>query len=99
VLLDLLSVPTRRSSDLEQIAPPREQLFLDDVLGAAGDELAGPLLLVIGQWLAQPAHGAVQMMQLQFADPFEDVVHAPALRGSVTDRKSTRLNSSHGSIS
>ena len=49
----------------EQIAPAREQLLLDDVLQAAWREERGAVLLIFAQFLAQPSHRPIKVMQVE----------------------------------
>ena len=67
----------------EQIATAREQLFFDDVLGAARHELAEALLLRGRQLLAEPGHSAVQLVQFDFVGAVEQVIHLPGLSGTI----------------
>src|SRR5207245_7700581 len=89
---DLLSLPTRRSSDLTA-----EQCDWGGTLGQI-DETHGDRVL--------PAEHAVHVGRAEVLGAVFAQVDAPAeLRGEIAggrrpqDRKSTRLNSSHGSIS
>ena len=59
----------------EQIPVPGEEGFLDQVLGAPGSEGLGGSLL--GEWLAEPGHGPVGVVELQILDPFDPVRLAP----------------------
>ena len=47
----------------EQIAPVLDQMLLDQVLHAARRERRGAGLLRLGQLLAEPSHGAVEVVQ------------------------------------
>ncbi len=53
----------------EQVAAVGEQVLLDAVLGAAGGEGRLARLLVVGQLLAEPGHGPVQVVELQGVTP------------------------------
>ena len=53
----------------EEVTPVGEQPLLDPVLGAAGCERRLVLLLVLGQLLAEPGHGPVQVMELERSHP------------------------------
>jgi hypothetical protein len=64
----------------EQIVAQGEQPFLDQVFGGARGEAAPAL---IGQFVAQPAHGAVEMVQIEIADPIDDQPLPPLLGGAV----------------
>ncbi len=46
----------------EEVAPPREQALLDQVLDRARSKRRGTGLLVGGQFLAEPGHGAVEVV-------------------------------------
>src|SRR5438093_2587608 len=63
----------------EQIATADKQLFFDDILGAAWHELGGPLLLVVGQFFAEPSHGAIELVQFNLVGTVDEVVLFPAL--------------------
>ncbi len=65
----------------KQVAPAGEQLLLHDILAAARRQLAGSGL--IRQRLAEPRHGAVEMMQLPPLGAFDAVVGSPLFRGAV----------------
>src|SRR5208283_5124056 len=67
----------------EQIPPAGEQLFLQNVLHAARRKRRGGILLIFGKLLAEPRHGAVEMMELEPADRFDAIVLAPAVGGAV----------------
>jgi uncharacterized protein (DUF3084 family) len=67
----------------EEIAPPREQVLLDDVLLAARRERRGAVLLVLGQWLAEPGHRSVEVTQFQAVDALYSVILPPAIRRAV----------------
>ena len=64
----------------EQIAPAREQLLLDDVLQAARREERGAVLLIFAQFLAQPSHRPINVMQVDILDAIDCVILAPAVR-------------------
>jgi hypothetical protein len=67
----------------EQVAAPREQSLLNDVLVGAGSERGGPVLLVFRKFLSQPGHGPVELVQVQTADTFDGIVVLPFLGGTV----------------
>ncbi len=67
----------------EQVATPREQRLLDEVLVGAGSERRGPVLLVFRKNLSQPGHGPVEVVQVQIGDAFDGVVVLPLLGGAV----------------
>jgi hypothetical protein len=52
----------------EQVTPPREQLLLHDVLQATRRKRRCARLLVFGEFFAEPAHGAVEVMQVEALD-------------------------------
>ena len=64
----------------EQIAPAREQLLLDDVLQAARREERGAVLSIFAQFLAQPSHRPINVMQVDILDAIDRVILAPAVR-------------------
>jgi hypothetical protein len=70
----------------EQVAPTLEQPFFDQVLDRARCERRRILLLLGRQFLAQPRHGPIQMMQRQFPGPGDLVVGHPLLAGTVRTR-------------
>jgi hypothetical protein len=47
----------------EQIAPIRKQVFFDNVLGTARRKRRATLLVLVGEFLAQPRHRPVEVMQ------------------------------------
>src|SRR4029077_6981841 len=63
----------------EEIAPLGEQALLHEVLEAARGEGRAPVLLGVRQLLAEPGHGAIEMMQLEVRHAGDAVVLAPAL--------------------
>ena len=67
----------------EEIAPPREQILLDDVLQATRREGCRPVLLVFGQLLAEPGHRPVKMMQIEALDAPDPVIQPPPIRRPV----------------
>src|SRR5207245_10712713 len=88
-LLDLHSFPTRRSSDLEERGAPAPFVEGSAALGPVdyAVELAGD-----PHEEHQPVDGVPRQRERRRA-------FAKVRREVVADRKSTRLNSSHGSIS
>src|SRR5262249_55183300 len=60
-----------------------EQAPLDPVLGAAGGERRLVLLLVVGQLLAEPGHGPVEVVQLQGLAALDLVVRLPLVGSPV----------------
>src|ERR1019366_4399806 len=69
----------------EQVAPTRKQLLLDEVLDAARRQRAHRLL-ALRQFLAQPGHGAIEMMEPEIIDAVDAVILAPVLAGTVRAR-------------
>ena len=67
----------------EEVAPVGEQLLLDPVLGAAGGERRLVLLLVLGQLLAEPGHGPVEVVELEVVAALDLVVRLPLVGGPV----------------
>ena len=67
----------------EEVAPVGEQLLLDPVLDAAGCERRLVLLLVLGQLLAEPGHGPVEVVELQVVAAVDLVVRPPLVGGPV----------------
>jgi hypothetical protein len=67
----------------EQVAAPREQFLLDEVLVGAGSERRSAVLLGFRKHLSQPGHGPVEVMQVQTADAFDAQVILPLLGGTV----------------
>src|SRR5271166_2622371 len=67
----------------QKVPPAAEQLFLQDVLHAARRKRRRGVLLVLGQFLAQPRHRAIEMMQLDPVDAVDAVVLAPAVGGAI----------------
>src|SRR6476659_5357181 len=68
----------------EQIAPTGKQPLFHEVLAAARRQLAGSGL--IGERLAEPSHGAVEMMQLKGLSALDSVVGSPLFRSAVRAR-------------
>src|SRR5207249_12285015 len=88
--LHLPSFPTRRSSDLEKLQPLAFGDPFRDTRRLLGEELQEP------RGHAAPDHrGDVQ----QVPRIVPKAAHSGREQGSYRDRKSTRLNSSHVSIS
>src|SRR5687768_1023949 len=92
-LRSLHSFPTRRSSDLHSI---------ENLAVKIGWRLSG--LLGTERWrpavqLYAIAHGMAKAVECRHAVRPFDLVHSAEYLGVGSDRKSTRLNSSHGYIS
>ncbi len=67
----------------EQLAPPLEQALLDEVLDRTRGKGRRTALLACGQFLAQPSHGAVEVMEGQPVHAGEVIVGQPLLAGPV----------------
>ena len=67
----------------EEVAPPREQLLLHDVLQATRRKGRCVRLLVFGEFFAEPAHGAVEVVQAEALDALDPVILPPALGGAI----------------
>ena len=67
----------------EEVAPPLEQSLLDLVLDRARGEGRGAGLLVSGEFLAEPGHGAVEVVQGKAVNAGDVVVGQPLLAGAV----------------
>jgi GAF domain-containing protein len=67
----------------EQIAAALEQALLHEVLHTAGSKRRAIRLLRLRQFLAQPAHCAVQMMQRQLLGGLDPIVLAPGVGGPI----------------
>src|SRR5580658_3432062 len=64
----------------EQVVAHGEQSLLDEILGGPRANAAPTL---VGELLAQPAHGAVEMVQIEIGDAVDDQTMAPLLGGAV----------------
>src|ERR1700677_1760395 len=71
-----------RSSVVKR-SPPREQLLLHDVLQATRREGRCACLLVSGEFFAEPAHRAIEVMQVEALDALDPVILPPALGGAI----------------
>src|SRR5271166_4123078 len=67
----------------QKVAPTGEQILLQDVLHAARREWRRAILLVAREFLAEPRHGAIEVMQFELLDPFDAVILAPAVGGAI----------------
>src|SRR5208337_882836 len=67
----------------QKVAPTGEQILLQDVLHAARREWRRAILLVLGEFLAEPRHGAVEMMQFEPLDAVDAIILAPAVGGAI----------------
>ena len=67
----------------QQVAPASEQLLLHDVLHAARRKRRRAVLFALGQFLAEPGHGAIEMMQFEALDALDAVILAPAVGGAI----------------
>ena len=67
----------------EEVAPPREQLLLHDVLQATRRKGRCARLLAFGEFFAEPAHGAVEVMKAEALDALDPVIPPPAVGGAI----------------
>ena len=67
----------------EEIAPPREQVLLDDILQATRRKRRGPVLLIFRQFLAKPGHRPIEVMQVEALDAVDPVILPPAVRRAI----------------
>jgi hypothetical protein len=67
----------------EQVAPMRKQSLLHHVLQAAQCERRAAVLFLFRQFLAQPGHRPIEMMQIEPLNACDGVVLAPAISGAV----------------
>ena len=67
----------------EEVAPVAEHALLDPVLDAAGCERRLVLLLIRGQFLAEPGHGPVEVVELEVVAALDLVVGPPLVGGPV----------------
>ncbi len=67
----------------EQLAPPLEQALLDEVLDRARGKGPRAGLLIGRELLAQPGHGAIEVMEGQPVHAGEVIVGHPLLAGPV----------------
>src|SRR5512135_224111 len=67
----------------EEVTAVGEYLLLDPILDAARGEWCLARLLVLGQLLAEPGHGPVEVMQLPGVAPLDLVVGSPLVGGAV----------------
>ena len=67
----------------QEVAPGGEQVLLQDVLHAARRKRCRAVLLVFRQFLAQPRHRAIEMMQFDPVDAVDAIILAPAIGGAV----------------
>lgn len=67
----------------EQVASMGEQLFFDPILDTSGRERRLVFLLILGQFLAEPSHGSVEVMELERLAALDLVVLLPFVSGSI----------------
>ena len=67
----------------EQVAATREQPLLHHVLQATRGERRAAILLLFRQFLAQPGHRPIEMMQIKPLDAGDRVILAPTIRGAI----------------
>src|SRR3954447_22611916 len=70
----------------EEVTPVIEHALLDPVLDAAGCERRLALLLVLWQFLSEPGHGPVEVVELEVVATLDLVVLPPLVGGPVTAR-------------
>src|SRR5262249_240559 len=68
----------------EQVAAMGEHVFLDAVLGAARCKQRLTDLLIVEQFLAEPGHGPVQVVELQGVSAHDRVVGLPLVSSAIT---------------
>jgi hypothetical protein len=67
----------------EQVAPPLEQTFFDDVLETARCKRGAAILFGRRQFFAEPSHRPIEMMQLETLDAIDPVILPPPIGGPV----------------
>ena len=67
----------------QEVAAPREQALLQEVLQTTRRERRRPVLLGFGQLLAEPGHGSIEMMQIEAVDALDPTIQAPAVGGAI----------------
>ena len=67
----------------QQVAPTSEQLLLQHILHAARRKRRRARLLVLRRRLAEPRHGAIEMMQFETVYAVDAIILAPAVGGAV----------------
>src|SRR4051794_199469 len=70
----------------EEVTPVTEHALLDPVLDASGSERRLVLLLILGQFLSEPGHGPVEVVQLEAVAALDLVVLPPPVGGPVAAR-------------
>ena len=78
----------------QKVAPTGEQLLLQDVLHAARRKRRCTVLLVFGKLLAEPRHGAIEMMQFEPLDAVDAIILAPAIGSAI--RTAAKQAMQHG---
>jgi len=72
-----------RVEPAEQVASMREQLLLNQIIGASRRKLGGRVLLLSWEFLAEPGHRAVEVMQVKIVAASDAIVLAPAVGGEI----------------
>ena len=67
----------------EQITPLLEQAFFDNVLETARCKWGAPILFSRRQFLAEPSHRPIEMMQFETLDAIDPVILPPPIGGPV----------------
>ncbi len=71
-----------------------EQVLLQDILHAARRKRRRAVLFGLGQFLAEPSHGAIEMVQFEPLDAVDAVILAPTVGGAV--RTAAKQAMQHG---
>ena len=80
----LMALAVLHAALAEQVAPVGEQLLLDQVLDRARGDTGRAGLLIGAEFLTQPSHGAIEVMQRQATIPPRDVIiDRPLLAGAI----------------
>lgn len=84
----------------EQVAAASEQQFLNAVLATAWPQPLIGRLLVRRQRFAEPAHRAVEVLQLDLCDAVERIAAAPAFGGPIAagDHQPMQHGEEHGPL-
>ncbi|HEY7242835.1 MAG TPA: hypothetical protein VH678_03015 [Xanthobacteraceae bacterium] len=84
----------------EQVAPMREQSLLHHVLHAAWRKRRAAILLLLRQFLPQPRHRPIEMMQIEPRNPGDGVVLAPAIGRAIgaTHEQPVQHGEEHGAL-
>src|SRR3954453_11259254 len=82
--VDRRGVEEHQLQSTEEVTPVTEHALLDPVLDAAGGERRLVLLLTLGQFLSEPGHGPVEVVELEVVAALDLVVVPPLVGGPVT---------------